>query len=61
MAGMAAEGAGLDPELLAACLGRLELKSLSCVSRVSQRWRDAARLAFASQPHSRMPTLWGKS
>jgi len=46
---MSAEGAGLDPELLAACLGRLELQSLSCVSRVSQRWRDAARLAFASQ------------
>ena len=46
---LASGGGGLDPELLAACLGRLELRSLPCVSRVSQRWRDAARLAFASQ------------
>ena len=49
MAG-AVEGArGLDSELLAACLGRLTLRSFPRVARVSQRWREAAHLAFAAQ------------
>ena len=37
----------LANELLAACIGRLSLRSLPCVASVSHRWRDAARAAFA--------------
>ena len=39
----------LANELLAACIGRLSLRSLPCVASVNHRWRDAARAAFESQ------------
>ena len=39
----------LADEILAACIGRLTLWSLPHLSTVNHRWRQAARLAFASQ------------
>ncbi|KAH8076758.1 hypothetical protein JL721_782 [Aureococcus anophagefferens] len=43
---MASEAALAD-EVLAACFGRLSLRSQPRIARVSRRWRDAAALAFA--------------
>ncbi|KAH8092033.1 hypothetical protein JL720_5610 [Aureococcus anophagefferens] len=39
--------AALADEVLAACFGRLSLRSQPRIARVSRRWRDAAALAFA--------------